>query len=78
MTTRTRCKVNCSSVADFGFSKKVTLNPVYAPNEDGSSEDAGFTKATPSGEFWMTIDNPAAAVQFVPGRKYYVDFSPAD
>ena len=69
----TRAKMTCRSVEDFGWSKKVTLAVVYAPDANG--EDANFTKATPSGEFWMTIDNPAASVQFEPGKSYYIDVS---
>lgn len=73
---RTRAKMTCNSVEDFGQTKSVTLKVVYAPDANG--EDAGFTKATPWGELKMAIDNPAAAVQFVPGKAYYVDFTPAD
>ena len=67
----TRAKFVCMSVEDYGVSKKVKLAVVYAPDANG--EDANFTKASPSGELWMTIDNPAASVQFKPGAKYYVD-----
>lgn len=70
----TRAKFRCTSVEDFGVSKKVKLAVVYAPDANG--EDAGFTKATPSGEFWMTVDNPAASCQFEAGKSYYVDISP--
>lgn len=69
----TRCKFVCNSVEDFGGSKKVHLNVVYAPDANG--EDANFTKATPWGELKMSIDNPAASTQFVPGKYYYADIS---
>ncbi len=72
----TRCKFMCRSVEDYGQSKKINLGVVYAPDANG--ENAGFTKATPAGECWMTIDNPAASVQFEPGKYYYADFSPAE
>lgn len=72
----TRAKFRCSSIEDYGVSKKVKLNTVYAPDANG--EDGGFTKATPNGELWMTIDNPNASCQFVPGKLYYVDISQAD
>lgn len=72
----TRAKFRCSVIEDYGTSKKVKLNAVYAPDANG--EDAGFTKATPSGELWMTIDNPNASCQFEPGKHYYLDISQAD
>lgn len=34
-----------------------------------------FTKATPSGDITLSIDNPAAAVVFKPQHYYYVDFT---
>lgn len=72
-----RAKFRCNSIEDFGgSSKKVKLGAVYAPDANG--EDGGFTKATPWGELAMTIDNPAASVQFEIGKVYYLDFSPAD
>lgn len=67
----TRAKFRCNAVEDYGYSKKVKLAAVYAPDANG--EDLGFTKATPSGELWMTIDNPNASCQFVPGKDYYID-----
>lgn len=72
----TRCKFVCESIEDYGQSKKVKMRVMYAPDANG--ENANFTKATPSGECWLTIDNPAASCQFVPGKAYYADFSPAD
>lgn len=72
----TRAKFTCRSVENYGLSKKVNLAVVYAPDANG--EDANFTKATPSGECWLTIDNPAAAVQFEPGKSYYATFEAVD
>lgn len=69
---RTRAKFQCLSVTDHGHNKSVKLNVVYSRVE--GSENRDFTKATPSGTIEMTIDNPVAAVQFVPQRYYYVDF----
>lgn len=72
----TRAKFRCNSVVDFGGgSKEVSLSVVYDPK--GNGENANFTKATPSGEMKMRIDNPEAATQFVPGTMYYVDISAA-
>jgi hypothetical protein len=76
----TRAKFTCARVEDFGQSRKVVLNVVYEGELGPSEENKRFTKATPSGECWLTIDNPAAAVQFKPGRTYYATFeeAPAD
>lgn len=72
----TRAKFRCSSINDFGGgSKEVSLSVVYDPH--GNGENANFTKATPSGEMKMRIDNPAASVQFEAGAYYYVDITPA-
>lgn len=71
----TRAKFRCLSVEDQGFNKKVKLTVAYDPQ--GNGENANFTKATPCGEIWMTIDNPAAAIQFEPQKHYYVDFTQA-
>lgn len=76
---RVRAKFRCSVVEDWGYSKKVKLNAVYPTEEERGtlSENESFNKATPNGELWMTIDNPAAAVQFEPGKEYYLDFTEA-
>lgn len=76
MAIRVRAKFRCDSITDYGVSRQAQFSAVYAPDANG--EDAGFTKATPWGELKMTIDNPAAAIQFEPGKMYYLDFSPAD
>jgi hypothetical protein len=75
-----RAKFTCGRVEDYGQSKKVYLSPVYEGSLGESEENRRFTKATPSGEMWMTVDNPAAALQFKPGRTYYLTFeeAPAD
>lgn len=76
MGTSVRAKFRCNSITDFGGSSKtIAFMAIYAPDANG--EDAGFTKATPWGEIKMSVDNPAAAVQFEIGKDYYVDFSSA-
>lgn len=76
----TRAKFNCVSVESFGVSKKVKLSVVYEGELGPNEENKRFTNATPQGECWLTIDNPAASVQFVPGRSYFATFeeAPAD
>jgi hypothetical protein len=73
----TRCKFICRSVEDYGTSKKVILNVVYEGELGVNEENKRFTKATPSGECWLTIDNPAASCQFFPGVEYYATFEVA-
>lgn len=73
----TRAKFMCSSVEDYGMSKKVNLSVIYEGSLGDNEENKRFTKATPSGQLWMTIDNPAAAIQFMPGKAYYCDFTEA-
>jgi hypothetical protein len=65
-----RAKFKCWSNNDG----VVALNAVT----DGSEENKTFWKYTPSGQISMTISNPAAFNHFVPGKEYYVDFTPAD
>lgn len=68
-----RAKVTCNGVTG----NQVTFHTVY---EDPAkhTENAYFTKATPSGKIEMAIDNPKALEQFVGGKNYYVDFTPAE
>lgn len=68
---RTRAKFQVHAVTDHGHNKFVKLGAVYSRKE--GTENYDFTKATPSGELTMSIDNPAAAVQFKPMRMYYLD-----
>lgn len=73
----TRAKFRCASIEDFGTSKKVKLTVVYEGSLGDNEENKRFTKATPSGECWLTIDNPAASVQFKVGGSYYATFEEA-
>lgn len=73
----TRAKFHCHTVSVFAHGgKEVKLSVVYVPTPNGT-ENHKFTKATPSGEITMRVDNPEASVQFVPGHEYYVDFTDA-
>jgi len=53
----------------------ITLFPVY---EDGSGENASWSKYTPNGKMEMTVTNPAAIAAFEMGKAYYLDFTPAE
>ena len=45
---------------------------------EGASEDNSFARYTPSGTLSMTVQNPALLGKFIPGDKFYLDFTPAD
>lgn len=70
-----RAKFTVQSVKEFAYAgKEAELNAVYSVKP----EDNQFAKATPSGSIKITVDNPAAKDFLVPGKNYYVDFSPAE
>ena len=52
----------------------VKLTPVYG--KDGS-ENAQWSKWTPSGELTMQINNPGAFGAFKLGAEYFIDITPA-
>lgn len=52
----------------------ITLNPVTGISEENKS----FFKWTPGGQIQLSTINPQAAEQFVVGKEFYVDFTPAD
>lgn len=69
-----RAKVRC----DSNESSTVRFSTVYEPDGTKNDENARFTQATPWGKIELGIDNPAAREQFVPGKLYYVDFTPVE
>lgn len=44
--------------------------------DNATEENRRFNKATPWAKLEMNVDNPAA--KLVPGKEYYVDFTPCD
>jgi hypothetical protein len=44
----------------------------------GNPEDNNYALGVASALVEMTIDNPAVLDAFVPGKKYYVDFTPEE
>ena len=54
-------------------SQIVKLNPSY---ETGVNKE--FFQATPTGSLEMTINNPGAFDFFKRGKKYWLDFTPAE
>ena len=55
-----------------GFEIKLT------PVSDGSEENKGFYKYTPSGEILLGIVSAPSAKAFIVGKEYYVEFTVAD
>ncbi|HEX8851224.1 MAG TPA: hypothetical protein VF761_16990 [Gemmatimonadaceae bacterium] len=73
-----RAKFMVSEKTSFAWSPdsvRVKLTPQY---DQSIPEDQRFAKATPSGEFWMQIDNPPAAAALELGKTYYIDITPAE
>jgi hypothetical protein len=69
---RAKFAVNTRSESAYGF--KVDMTPVYS----GSDENKAFFKATPNGNINLGTIVPEAVAQFVPGKEFYVDFTPAE
>jgi hypothetical protein len=64
-----RAKFRCTKQElNYGTSMKYTFVPQYQPDVP---EDQKYEKATPQGELWMVVDNPA--VSFTIGQDYYLD-----
>jgi hypothetical protein len=69
-----RAKFKCESATKYQYgSRQFKFLAVCA---DEVEENKRFHKATPSGELSIYVDNPA--VDFVPGKHYYLDFSEAE
>lgn len=77
---KTRAKFICQSlnISKYagGESHSVILTPVTPYNSEGQ-ENKSFWDATPTGEIKLTITNKEAVKLFEPGKKYYIDFTPA-
>jgi hypothetical protein len=69
-----RAKMQVQQVVKTLYSETVKLTAVCG----GTPEDNSFSKATPCASMEMTIDNPDAQGKLVPGKNYYLDFTPAD
>lgn len=75
-----RCKVRVNTVlhsknADGSTeSETVKLCAVYGPED---SENAKWSRWTPSASFEINISNPSAFGKLSKGHEFYVDFIPA-
>lgn len=68
-----RAKFKCESKAQIVGGTNIKLVPVTT----GSPENEQYFKWTPFGSIEIGTLNEAAASQFIPGKEYYVDFTPA-
>ena len=82
-----RAKLYVSSVKrNVGEAGQVTSEQVefYGVSKSGSypadglDEDNTYAKFSPQAHFAITIANPALFESFVPGQRYYVDFTAAE
>jgi hypothetical protein len=71
-----RAKLRCYSVENFGPTAARSYKFNAATDKAGIPEDQQFTKYTPSASLTIAVDN--ANVVFVPGKEYFVDFTPVD
>lgn len=70
-----RAKFQLSSIKSFAWnanSKELIFTPQY---DTSIPEDQRFAQATPSGEFRMQVDNPAALEKLELGKFYYFDIT---
>jgi hypothetical protein len=77
MTVRAKFKVSSIEPHDGPDPIRVVrMDAVYS--DDPASPNHSWSKWTPAGQVQMTITNPAAFEQFVQGKEYYLDFTPAE
>lgn len=69
-----RAKFTVLEKAESANGFRIQLIPVVS----GSEENKEFFKWTPSGSINIGTINAKAAEQFIPGKSYYVDFTPAE
>lgn len=76
-----RCKMRVQSVAQYKNedgsvgSEEVKLQAVYGAE---GTDNAQWSKWTPSANFSITINNPDAFDKLSKGHEFYVDFTPAE
>jgi hypothetical protein len=69
-----RAKFQLCEITDRAGTSAKTLK--FFPRYDLTiEEDQRFSKATPSGELTMYVDNPSALEQLKLGEDYYLDFT---
>lgn len=75
MSVRAKFKCTSNKPGSDGTAD-ILLEAVYS--SDPESENAAFFKYTPSGSIRIGCVNPSANAQFIEGKEYYVDFTPAE
>jgi len=70
-----KAKFRCDSILKEETAQTVRFSAVTS-NEPGS-ENAAWSKWTPSGQLMMNITNPAAFNQFVEGKEYFLTLEEA-
>jgi hypothetical protein len=75
-----RAKFTVQSVTPNGATdpKEKGSTVSLLPVTGGSKENEEFYKWTPGGNILLSTINEEAASQFVVGKSFFVDFSPAD
>ena len=76
MTVRAKFKLADVVTHDYGNGYNSHEYVFRAEYDQTIEEDRRFCKATPNGEFRMTVDNPAAREKLKPGAYYYLDLTP--
>ena len=64
--------------ARFTCEEKTQTPDGYRVKMRASSKDSEFFKWTPYGELTMGTINGQAAEQFIPGKDYFLDFTPVE
>jgi len=72
-----RCKMQLQEITSVHWNPNTKLLKFQTQYDPTIPEDQRFTKATPSGQITMQVDNPTALEQLEIGGYYYVDFTPA-
>lgn len=76
---RAKMKVNSVIKTEYGEKLEFTAVPKSTSYpEDGSDEDNTYAKFSPSGTVTLQVANPALFGKFIPGEKYYIDFTKAE
>lgn len=76
MSEKVRAKFQCVAVTNYqGDRKKVELSVRY---DTSIEEDKRFTKYMPSGDIVISIENASINDFYVPGKSYYLDFTPIE
>lgn len=74
--TTIRSKFKLVEIHQLHWSQTARRLVFQAEYDEKIPEDQRFQKATPSGRFEMTVDNPSALGLFKLGDCYYFDASP--